>query len=909
MALIICIVFLVLPCLSSADSDSAPSENRSSQGLALRLVNGSSPCAGRVEIYFREKWGTVCDDYWSLEDAAVVCRQMGCGKAVSFHMGAYFGQGANSIVLDDVRCLGNETELWNCPHRGVGITNCNHAEDAGVTCSGSGSSTDNAATTTPTTTPPRTTTASTYRNAARTASTARTTAPSTTLTSATTSNNNPTSGITTLPSTTTILTTAGVTEITTTTSTTTMASDNPTTTTTDIASSTTYSTTPAVTEITTTSAPTMASDDPTTAASADIVSSTYITTPASTTTAMTEATTTTSETTTTAMTEATTTTSETATTAMTEATTTTSEATTTAMSEATTTTSETTTTAMTEATTTTSEATTTAMTEATTTTTETTTTAMSEATTTTTETTTTASTTPSTNYTCGGVLNQSSGTISSPSYPNHYPPNSLCTWVIQTEPNTFIHLHMYSIDFGSNPTCDQDYLTLHDGNPDSPVLEKICREGKQFFASSSNVLTLRFRSDGSRQSKGFMAEYNSIRKEPPTEVCGGIMTDPQGIIFSPSTLSHETKQCIWYINVAHNNTILLHFSSFKMKHSLSCASFSMAIYDGTPMGSGLLGRPCDTTARDFTSSSNSLSIVYNRLDDHATDEGFELSATYTSLFANNKNVTLSCSSDYMEARISVSYLQFLGHSPENLYLNDPQCRPRVSSDWLEFIIPYQKCQTVKQAHNDTIVYGNTLFTHSTELKVTYRKKLSLTLRCQMYRDTVVEALYFPEDVMESNVDQYGLYFANLAFYQSSAFMYPVSQYPYYVSLGQPLYLQATLETSDPTLVMFVDTCLASPDPIDTSRNVFYVRKDGCSKVPDYKTYASTSGATIRFGFNAFSFLKQYSSVYIQCKLVVCKKYDEQSRCNKGCMSRKKRDLGGHHEHVHAVAGPLKLKEL
>lgn len=102
----------------------------------VRLVNGTSRCAGRVEVLHNQQWGTVCDDGWDLSSAQVICRELGCGVALSATKGAQFGKGQDPIWLDDVKCKGTEAALRDCRLKPWGEHNCNHGEDAGVVCSG-----------------------------------------------------------------------------------------------------------------------------------------------------------------------------------------------------------------------------------------------------------------------------------------------------------------------------------------------------------------------------------------------------------------------------------------------------------------------------------------------------------------------------------------------------------------------------------------------------------------------------------------------------------------------------------------------------------------------------------------------------------------------------------------------------
>lgn len=93
-----------------------------------------------MEVFYNNIWGTICDDSWDMQDAEVVCRQLGFESALEAVSNAYFGPGNDTmpIWMDDVDCYGNEVTITECLYLGLENGpeehNCVHREDAGVRC-------------------------------------------------------------------------------------------------------------------------------------------------------------------------------------------------------------------------------------------------------------------------------------------------------------------------------------------------------------------------------------------------------------------------------------------------------------------------------------------------------------------------------------------------------------------------------------------------------------------------------------------------------------------------------------------------------------------------------------------------------------------------------------------------------
>ncbi|XP_061439767.1 lysyl oxidase homolog 3 isoform X1 [Rhineura floridana] len=89
---------------------------------------------GRIEVFYNQEWGTICDDDFTLANAHVLCHHLGFVAATGWTHSAKYGKGVGRIWLDNVNCGGSEKSLVDCRSRGWGNSDCSHEEDAGVIC-------------------------------------------------------------------------------------------------------------------------------------------------------------------------------------------------------------------------------------------------------------------------------------------------------------------------------------------------------------------------------------------------------------------------------------------------------------------------------------------------------------------------------------------------------------------------------------------------------------------------------------------------------------------------------------------------------------------------------------------------------------------------------------------------------
>ncbi|XP_031624566.1 cubilin homolog [Contarinia nasturtii] len=225
---------------------------------------------------------------------------------------------------------------------------------------------------------------------------------------------------------------------------------------------------------------------------------------------------------------------------------------------------------------------------------------------------------------CGGNIYSLTGYISSPNFPDRYPPNKDCVYVINAPNGKQIQLNIESFDLEESNGCSFDSLEIRNGASDkSPLIGSFCgTDILPRFKSFSNHMYLRFKTDSSNENKGFKISYNTAMTG-----CGGLFTNAQsGTISSPNypDTYPPNMQCDYTIQVARGSTVQLLVTDLSMETSEDCNFDYISIYDGPTSASHLLGTYCHSE-QIIQLESTSNSIFFRMVTDVSNQErGFEV---------------------------------------------------------------------------------------------------------------------------------------------------------------------------------------------------------------------------------------------------------------------------------------------
>ncbi|OXA47104.1 Cubilin [Folsomia candida] len=228
---------------------------------------------------------------------------------------------------------------------------------------------------------------------------------------------------------------------------------------------------------------------------------------------------------------------------------------------------------------------------------------------------------------CGGVFSEAEGLIRSPYYPNPYPKNRDCVYLISAPPGKGILLDFmdFDIESVSDVRCYFDYLEIRDGDTEnSTLLGHFCgppTSAPDRIVSTHNYIWLKFKTDSSVQNRGFLANYSTYDTG-----CGGIIRDSHGVISSPGhpEIYPHGVSCTWVLRGLPGQAVRLTWISFSLEAATGCRYDFVQVFDNSSLltNGSSIGRFCGhDTPPVLTSSDNTMTVVFQS-DHSVAHDGF-----------------------------------------------------------------------------------------------------------------------------------------------------------------------------------------------------------------------------------------------------------------------------------------------
>ncbi|XP_039591226.1 uncharacterized protein LOC120514751 isoform X2 [Polypterus senegalus] len=258
-----------------------------------------------------------------------------------------------------------------------------------------------------------------------------------------------------------------------------------------------------------------------------------------------------------------------------------------------------------------------------------------------------------------------------------------------------------------------------------------------------------------------------------------------------------------------------------------------------------------------------------------------------------------------------------GLNEHYMRLNDPRCSLTSNSTHLIASVSLNSCGTRYQENDTEIIFENeiTTFDHFNQV-ISRKNQVEIPFSCSYPKIGKASASFSPHKANYVFSEAgFGSFTFLFEFYESSDFRSIIdpSEYPIEVELGEMLYMGISVDSPLDNITLFVQDCRATPHDDPNDPTYYDIITDGC--VQDDTTIIFPSNQTdFRFGMAAFTFIGDYSQVYMTCTVIVCIAASPGTRCSQGCVNststvhRFRRSLASESQEHFISQGPLYLSK-
>ncbi|XP_060222061.1 CUB domain-containing protein 2 [Meriones unguiculatus] len=301
---------------------------------------------------------------------------------------------------------------------------------------------------------------------------------------------------------------------------------------------------------------------------------------------------------------------------------------------------------------------------------------------------------------CGGVLTGLSGVLSSPEYPNNYPNNVECHWLIRASGPAAVKLEFVDFQVEGSDECAYDYVAVL-GAPGPAHGHHYCgRTRPPTLVSLGHELQVVFKSDFNIGGRGFKAHYFSGECQEVFTAVRGNFSSPQ----YPGSYPNNIR-CHWTIRLPPGYRVKVFVLDLGLEEPNSltrtCDFDHLAAFDGASEEAQLLGKWCGHRLPPPVTSRHNQLLLLLHTDRSTSGRGF--SVAYIGVVP----VNVSCSRTDFQILISAQALAPLERT--KVYLGSRTCAAQEVGSNFRIQARFDTCGTESQRRNNTSVIVSVLY--------------------------------------------------------------------------------------------------------------------------------------------------------------------------------------------------------